>query len=92
MYNVFCEPCVGIYSLQWCLNVKSSLGRKNELKSEELESMQSCRGLTVDPNRGVIHGQPRQSKPCFRGGSAVVLERDTETAALVNSVFQRLMG
>ena len=52
--------------------------------------MQSCRGLAVDPNRGVIHGQPRQAKPCFRGGSAVKLERDIETAALVNSVFQSL--
>ena len=51
---MFYEPCVGIYSLQWCMNVKSSLGGKNELKSEELESMQSCHGLTVDLNRDVI--------------------------------------
>ena len=54
--------------------------------------MQSCRGLAVDLNRSVIHGQPRQAKPFFRGGSAIELERDIETVALVNSVFQRLMG
>ena len=57
-----------------------------------MEAMQSCRGLAVDPNRGVIHGQPRQANQMFRGGSAIELERDIETAALVNSVFQRLMG
>ena len=53
--------------------------------------MQSCHGLTVDPNGNVIYGQPRQAKPLFRGEFAIELECDIETAVLVNSVFQRLM-
>ena len=61
-------------------------------KQWKLEAIQSYRSLTVDPNRGVIHGQPRQANQMFHGGSVVELERDIETAVLVNSVFQRLMG